>query len=200
MAKGKGREERDAERDAERNELEPAAEPKKVWTPELKAEVVEGVLERMAEGKTVQESVERVWRGWAYTEQLRCPAKLTPGMVRVWIAENEGWWGRYQRMKTMMGQAMAEEAIRVARESTSQTTATDRVLIETLKWAASKANPAEYGEKQTVEHQGSQQLQVKIVEEGAPSPLQSLRAVEAALEQTMLGEGEVLAILPGRKH
>lgn len=194
MAKGKGREEQE--------EVVEQADPalKKTWTPELKTEVVEGVLERMAEGKTVQESVERVWRGWAYTEQLRCPAKLTPGMVRVWIAEDEGWWRRYQRMKTMMGQAMAEEAIRVARESTSQTTATDRVLIETLKWAASKANPAEYGEKQTVEHQGSQQLQVKIVEEGAPNPLQSLRAVEAALEQTMLGEGEVLAILPGRKH
>lgn len=194
MAKGKVREERE--------EVVEQAEPavKKVWTPELKAEVVEGVLERMAEGKTVQESVERVWRGWAYTEQLRCPAKLTPGMVRVWIAENEGWWGRYQRMKTMMGQAMAEEAIRVARESTSQTTATDRVLIETLKWAASKANPAEYGEKQTVEYQGSQQLQVKIVEEGGPSPMVAIRAMEAVMEQSVLVNGEVMAVLPGKKH
>lgn len=194
MAKGKVREERE--------EVVEQAEPavKKVWTPELKAEVVEGVLERMAEGKTVQESVERVWRGWAYTEQLRCPAKLTPGMVRVWIAENEGWWGRYQRMKAMMGQAMAEEAIRVARESTSQTTATDRVLIETLKWAASKANPAEYGEKQTVEHQGSQQLQVKIVEEGGPSPMVAIRAMEAVMEQSVLVSDEVMAVLPGKKH
>lgn len=194
MAKGKVREERE--------EVVEQADPalKKTWTPELKAEVVEGVLERMAEGKTVQESVERVWRGWAYTEQLRCPAKLTPGMVRVWIAENEGWWGRYQRMKTMMGQAMAEEAIRVARESTSQTTATDRVLIETLKWAASKANPAEYGEKQTVEHQGSQQLQVKIVEEGGPSPMTAIRAMEAVMEQSVLVSGEVMAVLPGKKH
>ncbi|MBU6367906.1 MAG: hypothetical protein KJT01_16955, partial [Gemmatimonadetes bacterium] len=107
---------------------------------------------------------------------------------------------RYQRMKTMMGQAMAEEAIRVARESTSQTTATDRVLIETLKWAASKANPAEYGEKQTVEHQGSQQLQVKIVEEGGPSPMVAIRAMEAVMEQSVLVSGEVMAVLPGKKH
>lgn len=194
MAKGKVREERE--------EVVEQADPalKKTWTSELKAEVVEGVLERMAEGKTVQESVERVWRGWEYTDQLRCPAKLTPGMVRVWIAEDEEWWRRYQRMKTMMGQAMAEEAIRVARESTSQTTATDRVLIETLKWAASKANPAEYGEKQTVEHQGSQQLQVKIVEEGGPSPMVAIRAMEAVMEQSVLVSGEIMAVLPGKKH
>lgn len=170
---------------------------KKTWTEEVKAEVVEAVLERMAEGKTVQDSVTAIWRGWDRDQQLRCPAKLSPGVVRRWIAEEEGWWKRYQRMRLVLGQAMAEEAIRVARESTAQTTATDRVLIETLKWAASKSNPAEYGERQTVEHQGSQQLQVRVVEEGVP--VKAVRAVEGALEQAVLANGEVLTLLPGGK-
>jgi hypothetical protein len=87
-------------------------------------------------------------------------------------------------MKTMLGQAFAEEAILVARESTSSTTATDRVLIETLKWAASKANPAEYGEKQTVEHQGTQTLQVKVVEDDAP--VRNEKALQSAMVASTL--------------
>jgi hypothetical protein len=82
-------------------------------------------------------------------------------------------------MKPMLGQALAEEAILVARESTSSTTATDRVLIETLKWAASKANPVEYGDKQTIEHQGMQTLQVKVVEDDIP--VRSAKALESAV-------------------
>jgi hypothetical protein len=52
------------------------------------------------------------------------------------------------------------------------------VLIETLKWAAAKANPVEYGEKQTVEHQGAQTLSVKIVEDDAP--VRNVMALNAA--------------------
>jgi hypothetical protein len=81
------------------------------------------------------------------------------------MAEDEDTMSRYQRSRPMLGAALAEEAIRVARESTAATTAMDRVLIETLKWAASKSAPMEYGDKQMVEHQGSQTIQVKVVEE-----------------------------------
>lgn len=132
------------------------------WTDAEKAEIVEEVLEGMAEGQTVQDTVKV--RQKAYWKAGK-DSPLTPGMVRAWMRAREDWWGRYQRMKTLLGQALAEEAIRVARDSTGSTTAVDRVLIETLKWAAAKANPVEFGEKQTVEHQGAQTLQVKIVEE-----------------------------------
>lgn len=130
------------------------------WNEEEKGAVVERVLEGMAEGHTLSETVDAV------SSVLGEP--LSAGLVRRWIVAEEGWFQRYQKTKTMLGQAFAEEAILVARESTSGTTATDRVLIETLKWAAAKANPQEYGEKQTVEHQGAQTLSVKIVEDDAP--------------------------------
>jgi hypothetical protein len=139
-----------------------AAQKKKSveWSEEDREAIVERVLAGMAEGKTLTDTVA------VLKKALEEP--LTPGLVRRWIVADEAWFLRYQRTKTLLGQAFAEEAILVARESTSSTTAMDRVLIETLKWAAAKANPVEYGEKQTVEHQGSQTLSVKIVEDDAP--------------------------------
>jgi hypothetical protein len=140
------------------------------WEEAERVAVVERVLEGMAEGHTLSETVNAV------SSTLGEP--LTAGLVRRWIVAQEEWFVRYQRTKTMLGQAFAEEAILVARESTSSTTATDRVLIETLKWAAAKANPVEYGEKQTVEHQGAQTLSVKIVEDDAP--VRNVMALNAA--------------------
>jgi hypothetical protein len=140
------------------------------WEEEERVAVVERVLEGMAEGHTLSETVKAV------SSALGEP--LTAGLVRRWIVAEEAWFQRYQRTKTMLGQAFAEEAILVARESTSSTTAMDRVLIETLKWAAAKANPVEYGEKQTVEHQGAQTLSVKIVEDDAP--VRNVMALNAA--------------------
>ena len=148
-------------------------------TAAQQAEIVEIVLDEMAEGHTLQETVKRVAR-------LRGEA-LTPGTVRRWIVAQDEWFLRYQRTKTLLGQAFAEEAILVARESTSSTTATDRVLIETLKWAAAKANPVEYGEKQTVEHQGTQTLQVKVVEDDAP--VRNVKALQSAMVASTLSLG-----------
>jgi hypothetical protein len=119
-----------------------------------RAAIIEQVLDGMTNGKTVAEVARSL--------------KLAPGTVRRWLTEDEDTYRQYLRVRPMLGAAFAEEAIRVARESTSQTTAMDRVLIETLKWAAAKAAPMEYGEKQTVEHQGAQTIQVKVVEEDRP--------------------------------
>ena len=126
------------------------------WSAEEKAEAVDAIFEAMAEGRTLEQAVRDLAR------------PCTAGAMRRWIAEDEGWTQRYQRAKRLLAQALAEEAIQIARDSTSSTTAVDRVLIDTLKWAAAKANPAEYGERQTVEHQGAQELAIRIVEEEAP--------------------------------
>lgn len=165
---------------------------KTVTKAEGQAEVVEAVLDGMAEGHTLQETVKRV-------AKARGEA-LTPGAVRRWIVAEEAWFLRYQRTKTLLGQAFAEEAILVARESTSSTTAMDRVLIETLKWAAAKANPVEYGEKQTIEHQGAQTLSVKIVEDDAP--VRNVMALNAAGKDALVSAviaPSVMAYLPAQK-
>jgi len=128
----------------------------------VKHAMVDAVLTGMAEGKTLTDSVAEIAK--AQRKAGEVPV-ITAGQVRRWIVEDEAQFAQYQRMKRMLGQAFAEEALKIARESTTATTAMDRVLIETLKWSAAKANPVEYGEKQTVEHQGAQTLQVKIVED-----------------------------------
>ena len=153
------------------------------WTDVERATVVERVLEGMAEGHTLSETVNAV--------SSALEEKLTAGLVRRWIISQEEWFVRYQKTKTMLGQAFAEEAILVARESTSSTTAMDRVLIETLKWAAAKANPVEYGEKQTVEHQGAQTLSVKIVEDDAP--VRNQKALEAGRVSAVIAAPLVFA-------
>ena len=97
-------------------------------------------------------------------------------------------------MRPLLGAAFAEEAIRVARESTSQTTAMDRVLIDTLKWAAAKAAPVEYGEKQVVEHQGQQTLQVKVLEEDAP--VRNVKALKESVVAASLASATEIISLP----
>jgi hypothetical protein len=162
------------------------------WSEGEKGAVVERVLEGMAEGHTLAETVAAVS---SVMGEL-----ITPGLVRRWLIGQEDWFQRYQKTKTMLGQAFAEEAITVARESTSGSTATDRVLIETLKWAAAKANPVEYGEKQTVEHQGSQTLSVKIVEDDAP--VRNVMALNSggkdAVVSAVVSAPMVFALPPGK--
>lgn len=152
------------------------------WTEAQQAQIVEAVLAGMAEGQTLQDTVRKVAQDGGL--------KLTPGQVRQWMVRNEDWFQRYQKTKTLLGQAFAEEAIQIARESTSQSTAIDRVLIETLKWAAAKANPVEYGERQTVQHEGAQTLQVKVIEENIPlRNVQQQKALEAGAMLSITAQG-----------
>lgn len=151
-------------------------EGRQVATLEERERVMAAVVDAMARGETVADAAKA--EGYA------------SGAVRKWFAADSAWQQRYREARMLQGQAMAEEAVRIARDSTNYSSASDRLLIETLKWAAAKANPAEYGEKQTVEHQGTQQLQVKIVEEAVPAVPQLVRAMEAAV----LTGGQVNAV------
>jgi len=139
-------------------------------SPDERRAMLERVLEGMTNGKTVADTA----------RELKVPA----GRLRTWLARDPELYAEYQRVRPMLGAAFAEEAIRVARESTTQTTAMDRVLIDTLKWAAAKSAPGEYGEKQTVEHQGQQTLQVKVIED--ETPVRNVKALKEAAVTAVL--------------
>lgn len=142
---------------------------------EERVALMQEMLEGMARGETVQE--------------MATARGLAPGAVRKWLQSDPEWTEAYRRARLLQGQAMAEEAVRIARESTNYSSASDRLLIETLKWAASKANPSEFGDRQTVEHQGNQALTVKIVEDDAPVrhaiSVDAVRAVEQSVLHAM---------------
>ena len=153
-------------------------------TPEERREVLAQVLEGMSNGKTVADTA----------RLLKIPA----GRIRTWLVRDREVYAEYQRMRPLLGAAFAEEAIRVARESTTQTTAMDRVLIDTLKWAAAKAAPAEYGEKQVVEHQGQQTLQVKVLEDEAP--VRNVQALKEAVVAASLAQATEIVALPAPRR
>ena len=139
-------------------------------TPAQKELVIAQVLDGMASGQTLQDAAKA--------------SNVSASTVRQWIMADEESYRLYVKARLMQGQAMAEEAIRVARDTTNSSSASDRLLIETLKWAASKANPQEYGDKQTVEHQGAQTLQVKVIEDDVP--VRNARAVGNAIAQSVV--------------
>lgn len=157
---------------------------KPLLSSEDQADVVAEVFDGMTNGHTVADTAKRLG--------------LRPGTVRGWIANDPAWFAEYQRRRPLLGASFAEEAIRVARESSSQTTATDRVLIETLKWAAAKSAPLEYGEKQTVQHEGQQTLQVKVLEDEVP--VRNVKALrEAAVTAVLQAAASAPAQLPKPK-
>ena len=154
-------------------------------TVEEREAVMVAVVERMYEGETLADTVEAL------------DVVVTPGTVRDWLLSDPVWREAYGRAKVALGQALAEEAIRVARETTNYSSSSDRVLIDTLKWAAARTNPGEWGDRQVVEHSGSQVLEVKVVEdEGIPVRNAAALTAGAATAATMLaaGSGAIAAI------
>ena len=156
-----------------------------------KLALCERVLAAMAEGKTLSQTVRKV----AEAERV----SVTPGTVRTWFALDDDLLDRYRRMKPLLGQAFAEEAVQIARDSTRMSNTEDKLLIETLRWAASKMAPLEFGDRQVVEHQGNQTLKVEIVEEEAPklAGVRTARALEAGIETAMLSSVTVPALKAG---
>ena len=151
------------------------------WTDEERFGVIRSVLLAMAEGETLAEAA--------------ADEGVQPSTVRQWMAADPALMQEYMAVKRLQAQAWAEEAILVARESTNQSATKDRLLVDTLKWAAAKASPAEFGDKQMVEHQGAQEIKVRVVEdEVAPvNPQALVRAVEG----TILSAGtQVVNLLP----
>jgi hypothetical protein len=113
-----------------------------------KLRIFSGVCEAIAHGILVRDAVREygvdaatIWR---------------------WAAENDAFSKMYAHAKHQAADALAEEAIRIALETTNETYSADRLKVDTLKWAAAKRRPKEYGERQAVETSGEQTLNVVI--------------------------------------
>jgi hypothetical protein len=147
---------------------------------EEREEVLDRVFDVMCAGGTVEEASREVG--------------VKAATVRQWVVRGSvGVRERYWEARKMLGSALAEEALRVARETTNATAVADKLLVDTLRWAAGKANPGEYGEKQVVEHQGTQRLEVVVREEEKP-----MRQIQATAVMGVLGQGAVVeAVIDG---
>jgi hypothetical protein len=73
----------------------------------------------------------------------------------------------YARARDKGADAMADEALDMARSSSSETAQADRIRLDAIKWAAAKIAPRRYGDRTTLEHSGP---------DGAPIASVSVRA------------------------
>jgi hypothetical protein len=113
--------------------------------------VVEAVFEGMSEGKTLSETV--------------ADYNVTEGTLRRWITRDEDLFWEYLAARALMAQSLAEEALRVARAATNVSASSDRLKIDALQWAATKMNPREFGDKQLIQQEGKQTVEIRVVEE-----------------------------------
>ena len=106
--------------------------------------------------------------GWS-VEEAGAQLDIKGGTLRQWVLRaSPEVQRRYWEARRLWGSALADEALVVARESVNQTSTVDKIRIDTLLRLAGKANPQEYGDKQVVEHQGSQKLEIVVREEAKP--------------------------------
>lgn len=153
-----------------RFELRRSKKPAQEWTPEERDALVEAVFDGMSEGKTLSETV--------------ADYNVSEGTVRRWITKDEDLFWEYLASRALMAQSLAEEALRIARSTSNTSVTSDRVKIDALQWAATKMNPREFGDKQLIQQEGKQTVEIRVVEE---EPVKKIFA--AAKEQPKLAAG-----------
>lgn len=107
---------------------------------------------------------------------------------------------KYWEARRLWGSALADEAVVVARESVNQTSTVDKLKIDTFLRLAGKANPQEYGEKQVVEHQGSQKLEIVVREEEKPVRQVSATAQVAGVVTAMALSAGSIPLVQGNSE
>lgn len=71
---------------------------------------------------------------------------VTGKTLRQWAIRDPACGEVYQRARQVSAGALEDEAIEIARTSTNDTYGPDRLKVDTLKWAAAKRYPREYGD------------------------------------------------------
>lgn len=111
------------------------------WTAEVEAEI----LERVARGEAIRNicGVER--DDWL-------PSWAT---FRKRVIADDEFATRYARAKDAKADAIFDEVLTIADQSTPETVAVDRLRIDARKWMAGKLRPKVYGDKQEIDHTSS---------------------------------------------
>jgi hypothetical protein len=116
-------------------------------TPEVAAEI----CDRIAGG----ESLRRI------CEDEHLPSMST---VCLWVVDNrEQFSEQYARARRAQGTLMADQIAEIA-DTGSGDTARDRLRVDTRKWYLSKVLPKLYGDKVEVEHSGTPEIVVRVID------------------------------------
>lgn len=120
---------------------------------------------------------------------------MKAGTIRQWVLEaSPAMRERYFVARRLWGSALADEAVEIARESVNASSTVDKLKIDTFLRLAGKANPAEYGDKQVVEHQGTQKLEIVVREEAKPVRQVSASATMDAVAGAVVAQASQLLV------
>jgi len=100
--------------------------------------------------RSAEELVQRVAEGETLKEFCRS-RNLPYGRVAQWICENEGVLGKYEAALRLWADALAQEAVQLAREATPQTVGVAKLRIGTHLKLAGKWDRERYGERLRVD-------------------------------------------------
>ena len=84
-------------------------------------------------------------RGDTQVPSEKFPDLPDPTTIYEWRLDKQEFSQKYARAKLAQAELLAEETLTVARKSTPERAACDRLLVDTLKWHASKLLPKTYG-------------------------------------------------------
>lgn len=144
----------------------------------IQADLIDGICTRLTEGESLV----------AICQSKGMPSYAT---VRRWLergdeqgapAEYVQFPVRYARAREDQADALADEMLDVARNATEKNTQAKRLLIDTLKWRASKLKPKVYGNR--IEHRlgGSGGPPISVASTSVDlSPISDEEAVKAYL-------------------
>lgn len=111
------------------------------------------------------------------------------GITRIslwrWCKDDTTLGQIYASARDLSAGALDDEALRVARATTPERCQADRLLVDTLKWAAAKRRPREYSEKHQVDVMGGEDNTLRIVVErmGAEERETRIGEIMTTLEQ-----------------
>jgi hypothetical protein len=107
------------------------------YSPEERQAIAQSIIERITQGQLVRESVE--------AEGISIPTFYK------WTEQDAALAERYMRARSIAADALAEQAVSIARDTTPETAQADRLRYDALRWLAGKRRPKDYGDHKQVD-------------------------------------------------
>ncbi len=113
---------------------------------------------------------DRITQGESLRSICKTSGMPSPSQVCKWLNANSEFSGQYARAREAAGDAAYEDIVEIECQlKKKQIDAhTARVLIDSIKWRASKLKPARYGDHQQVLIGGALEVATRNLADGAP--------------------------------
>lgn len=132
---------------------------------------------------------QKIAEGGKITEICGVPPIPPYDIVRRWMHRNTEFKVNYKAAKEARAESMHDRALTVAEKSDKETSTSDKLYIDALKWSASKSSPDEFGDRTKVV--GDKNAPVSfIIDTGIRKEDDPLYNKDEAMEREVSGSSE----------